>query len=54
MTDGIIRANTWSFDEGLMGKTEQDRIEDFTDVYDFAEEFDWERRPRDVRRKKAK
>ena len=40
--------------EGLMGKTEQDRIEDFTDVYNFAEEFDWQRRHKDVRRTKTK
>ena len=25
---------------GLMSKTEEDRLEDFTDVYDFAERFD--------------
>ncbi len=29
---------------GQMGKTERDRIEDFIDVYDFDEEFDWKRR----------
>ncbi len=29
---------------GEMGKTEHDRIEDFIDVYDFDEEFDWKRR----------
>lgn len=28
--------------EGLMRKTEDDRREDFADVYDFAEEFTWE------------
>lgn len=27
---------------GMMSKTEEDRIEDFTDVYDFATEFDWQ------------
>lgn len=27
-------------DRGLMGKTEDDRLEDFDDVYDFAEVFD--------------
>ena len=29
---------------GLMGKTERDSIEDFIDVYDFGEEFDWKKR----------
>ncbi len=28
----------------LMSKTDDDCIEDFTAVYDFAEEFDWRRR----------
>jgi len=28
-------------DEGLMGKTDEDSIEDFSDVYDFETEFDW-------------
>ena len=28
-------------DEGLMGKTDEDSIEDFSDVYDFEKEFDW-------------
>ncbi len=28
-------------DEGLMGKTEEDSLEDFSDVYDFDTEFDW-------------
>ena len=28
-------------DIGLMNKTEEDSIEDFFDVYDFAKEFDW-------------
>ena len=28
----------------LMGKTERDSIEDFIDVYDFGEEFDWKKR----------
>ena len=31
-------------DAGLMGKTEEDSIEDFKDVYDFDEEFDWRKR----------
>ena len=26
---------------GLMSKTEEDTIDDFFDVYDFAKEFDW-------------
>ena len=30
-------------DEGLMRKTEDDRKEDFAGVYEFAEEFVWER-----------
>jgi len=30
----------------MMSKTEEDRIEDFTDVYDFEKEFDWRRRDR--------
>ena len=34
----------------LMSKTDQDSIEDFTDVYDFAEEFDWKNRKTDFRR----
>tara|TARA_Y100001933_G_scaffold117481_1_gene117410 strand:- start:1870 stop:2277 length:408 start_codon:yes stop_codon:yes gene_type:complete len=28
----------------LMGKTEHDSIEDFIDVYNFGEEFDWKKR----------
>ena len=28
----------------LMSKTEDDNIDDFTDVYDFAEELDWKKR----------
>ena len=31
-------------DGGLMGKTEEDSIEDFREVYDFEEEFDWKKR----------
>ncbi len=31
---------------GMMSKTEEDRIEDFADVYDFEKEFDWRRRDR--------
>lgn len=28
-------------DAGLMGKTDEDSIDDFIDVYDFESEFDW-------------
>ncbi len=28
-------------DAGLMGKTDEDSIDDFVDVYDFDTEFDW-------------
>lgn len=31
-------------EENMMSKTERDRIEDFVDVYDFAEEFNWKKR----------
>jgi uncharacterized repeat protein (TIGR04138 family) len=31
-------------DNGMMSKTEDDCIEDFIDVFDFAEELDWKRR----------
>ena len=34
----------------LMRKTDEDCIEDFTDVYDFAEEFDWKKRKNKFRR----
>jgi uncharacterized repeat protein (TIGR04138 family) len=30
-------------DEGVMSKTDEDRKEDFTDIYDFDAEFTWER-----------
>ncbi len=30
-------------DNGLMGKTEEDRKEDFFDVFDFSKEFVWEK-----------
>ena len=33
-------------DAGMMSKMEEDRIEDFVDVYDFDKEFDWRRRGR--------
>ena len=34
----------------LMGKTEKDCIEDFIDVYDFASEFDWNKRRAEFRK----
>ena len=34
----------------LMSKTDRDCIEDFTDVYDFAEEFDWKKRKSNFKR----
>ena len=34
----------------LLRKTDEDRIEDFVDVYDFAEEFDWKKRKADLKR----
>ena len=34
----------------LLRKTDEDRIEDFVDVYDFAEEFDWKKRKTDLKR----
>ena len=34
----------------LMGKTEKDSIEDFIDVYDFAAEFDWNKRRAEFRK----
>ena len=34
----------------LLRKTDEDRIEDFVDVYDFAEEFDWKKRRADLER----
>ena len=34
----------------LLRKTDEDRIEDFVDVYDFAEEFDWKKRKTDLER----
>ena len=39
---GIIVFNL--VEANLMSKTENDSIEDFSDVYDFDEEFDWKRR----------
>ena len=35
---------------GLMSKTDEDCIDDFTDVYDFAEEFDWKKRKSSFKR----
>lgn len=37
----------------LMSKTSQDRIEDFVEVYDFAEEFDWKKRKAQFKRQPA-
>ena len=37
-------------DANLLRKTAEDRIEDFVDVYDFAEEFDWKKRKADLER----
>ena len=34
----------------LMSKTEDDQIDDFVDIYDFAEEFDWAKRKADLKR----
>ena len=34
----------------LMSKTEDDCIEDFTDVYDFDDEFDWKNRRAEFKR----
>ena len=34
----------------LLRKTDEDRIEDFVDVYDFAEEFDWKKRKAALKR----
>ena len=34
----------------LMSKTEEDHIEDFVDVYEFADEFDWKKRKADLKR----
>ena len=34
-------------------KTDDDRIEDFTDVFDFDEELDWTRRRSEFRRSEA-
>lgn len=34
----------------LMSKTDDDRIEDFIDVFDFSDELDWKRRRSEFRR----
>ncbi|MFC1485419.1 Minf_1886 family protein [Candidatus Latescibacterota bacterium] len=35
--------------EGIMNKTEEDRLEDFRDVFDFESEFSWEKsKPRSL------
>ncbi len=34
-------------DAQLMGKTQEDSIEDFKDVYDFDEELDWKKRKKE-------
>lgn len=34
----------------LMSKTAEDYLEDFIDVYDFAEEFNWKKRKADIKR----
>ena len=39
--------------DNLMSKTDDDRIEDFTDVFDFDEELDWKRRRSEFRRSEA-
>ena len=36
--------------DNLMSKTEEDHIEDFVDVYEFADEFDWQKRKADLKR----
>ena len=37
-------------DAKLMSKTDDDCLDDFTDVYDFDAEFDWKRRKAEFRR----
>ena len=37
----------------LMSKTPQDSLEDFADVFDFAEEFDWKKRKAQFKRQPA-
>ena len=39
--------------DNLMSKTEDDRIEDFTDVFEFDVELDWKRRRSEFRRSEA-
>ena len=37
-------------DAKLMSKTERDNIEDFIDIYDFVDEFDWKKRKTNFKR----
>ena len=37
-------------DNNMMSKTDEDSIEDFIDVFDFADELDWKRRRAEFRR----
>ena len=39
--------------DNLMSKTDDDRIEDFTDVFEFDVELDWKRRRSEFRRSEA-
>jgi uncharacterized repeat protein (TIGR04138 family) len=39
--------------DNLMSKTDDDRIEDFTDVFEFGVELDWKRRRSEFRRSEA-
>ncbi|MFP6591889.1 MAG: Minf_1886 family protein [Candidatus Latescibacterota bacterium] len=39
--------------DNLMSKTDDDRIEDFTDVFEFDVELDWKRRRSEFRRPEA-
>jgi uncharacterized repeat protein (TIGR04138 family) len=41
-------------DANMMGRTDEDSIADFTEVYDFAEEFNWKKRRADFKRLPAK
>ena len=40
-------------DASLMSKTENDNIEDFSEVFDFDEEFDWRKRRAEFRPKSS-
>ena len=46
-TQGVVQRIS---DAGLLGKTEEDKIEDFDDLYDFEEAFRAPFRPRSGRR----